>query len=732
MLFFFCLRPCRSCAQFYPALPPVPASQLHQLLQQVRAASNATQRIPALTALGNLYLNLPLKKTADLATAQRYAQQALDESIQANNQAGKADALLLLGQLYFVKKTPGAIEQLLAQAGDTTKAKLLLQLSLYYWNRDADDKTKDYVTSIAYAKQAAVLSEKLGIKELSLMCRRNIAINDAMLRKPGAEANLLNIVNEYQQAGYKKLQYIYLPVTYYFHMISRADKAYYYSQAAVNAVNETKDTLAAGDVYMIKGILDYHRENYSDAVASGKQALQFYSRQSGLYAVSSPLVHGIISAAYDKMGEKTTAINYIKSVLQQYPPNEVEDSIQLLTRIGHAYRELKRFPEAENYFLQVYALSRRSHFGEQNANVNLGQLYLDARQYEKARPYLYKALAMQQPDERESSQRVLHYMLFLVDSATHHYLSALGHQSFLNDQAAVQARLERDKEVKRMEVAYKALEKEQELKLKNQHILFLQQQAGAQQEKLQQSQKIGLLIAGGLALSLVILALLFFLYRQKQRSSRKMLHKNQLLQKLVSEKERLLKEVHHRVKNNLHTIFCLLESQARTATPEARTALEKSQHRIYAMSLFHQKIYQSDDIEKVDFGNYIRDFLVFLEDGYDLEARNIRVAHELAPVSLQPRLAMPLALIANEALTNAAKYAFEGRTSGVIRLSLIQQDEACRMTICDNGIGMPNPGSSVNRSLGMELMYGLCAEIGAEINFEVNNGTRICITFNAA
>jgi two-component sensor histidine kinase len=429
------------------------------------------------------------------------------------------------------------------------------------------------------------------------------------------------------------------------------------------------------------------------------------------------------------MGKKLEAINYIENMMDKYPPKTMTDSITYLQRIGHAYRELKRFPEAESYFLRVSAILKKHHLNPGDINLDLGSLYLDAHQYEKARIFLYGELSAPYRSYTKGGQRQLHYMLFLADSATHHYLSAIKHQNFLNNKAEFKLRKDRDSVVKTMEVAYKALEKEQEIKLNNQNIARLKQQAVAQQEKLKQSQKISLLTAGALLLSLVVLMLFYFLYRQNRQSNKEMSHKNQLLYKLVSEKEWLLKEVHHRVKNNLHTVFCLLESQARTATKEARSALEKSQLRIYAMSLFHQKVYQSENIEQVDFGFYIRDFLVFLHDSFDMEARNIRITQHLAPVSLSLKQAMPLALVANEALTNAAKYAFEGRSSGEIRITLEKQNQSHLLTISDDGTGIPAECFSVNRSLGMELMHGLCADIGAAISFEIENGTKICISF---
>lgn len=731
ILLLACMLPGGLYAQYYPAPAPVAAYQLHALSTQLKTARNAHERVRVLNALCNLYNNLPYKNPADLVLAEQYAKQALAEGTRINDQPGNSEALLLLGQLYYFSDDLNSFEQLPSKANDSTRAKLFLQLSFYIWGRDAQDKTADYLKSNDYARQAATISEKLGLKELSLMAERNISINNLYLKKPDAEAEVLKIIEKYKQAGYKKLQYIYYPLTCYFDFIRHTDKAYFYSEAAVAAVDATKDTLSAGDIYIEKSVLAYRREKYDETILACKKALTFYEHYPSVYYVSSPMVHEIISAAYNKMGKKTAATNYMLNALHQYPPRGTQDSLTYLLRLGNAFREQKAFDKSEDCFKQIYNIAYRLHKDEEYANINLGHVYLDAGKFEKARHFLYKGLALNKPEENTAGLRYLHYMLYLADSATQHYLAAIEHLNKSNEHAFADVRLEQDKAVKQMEVAFRAREKEQELKLKNQNIIFLQRQGQAQKEKLKQSEKIGLLTAGALVLAVVIMLLLFFFYRQKQRSSREMARKNQQLQKLVSEKEWLLKEVHHRVKNNLHTIFCLLESQARTATPEARSALEKSTHRIYAMSLFHQKVYQSGNIQHVDFGNYLREFLLFLQEGFDLETRNIRVTHEMTAISLPLNLAMPLALIANEALTNAAKYAFEGRTSGEINLSLQTHEQAYRMTISDDGIGMTHPGSSDKQSLGMELMHGLCADIGAAINFEVNNGTRINIAFNA-
>jgi|GEM_PF-1464535 len=724
--FLVIILPLRSFSQYYPAPEPVSSNRLPGLLLELRSAPNGPAHIEALNALSNLYFSIPLKKTSDLAISQKYARQALDESIKTNNQAGRSYALLMLGQRYAYTGDMKSVEELLPLADDTIRAKLLLQISFFYWNNEHQDEDK----CIDYAKRAASISEKLGLDDLTLMSRRIIVYAHSTQRIEDLESEMLQLLADHQKVGYKKLHYIYLPFAWYCNSTDRQEKAYYYSEAAVNSVEQTQDSLAGGDVYLAKAHVLMSQERFAEAIEAGHRAVRYLERNSGVYVVSGTYVHSAISAAYSKLGKKEEALKYILQTMKKYPPQIRQDSLEYLERLGHTNRELKRYRNAEYYFQQRYTLNKRAGADLASDNLNLGQLYVESGQYAKSRPFLYKVLNSPLYDAmKKGGKRHIHYMLFLADSASAHYLSAIKHQQFLNNEAAVESRLEIDRAVKKMEVEYRTQEKEQEIKLKNQNIDLLKRDVFAQHEKLRQSQKISLLIAGGLLLMVIVVLLFFFLYRQNKRNSKKIAVKNQLLQKLVSEKEWLLKEVHHRVKNNLHIIFCLLESQARTATEEARTALEKSKNRIYAMSLFHQKVYLSDDIEQVNFGRYIEDFLVFLRDNFDLEERNIRIVHELDVVMLPVRTAMTLALVANEALTNAVKYAFKGRTSGEIMLSLENNEYTHVLTISDNGVGMPVSSFSVNRSLGMDLMEGLCTDIAADIRFEVKNGTTIRIDF---
>ena len=242
---------------------------------------------------------------------------------------------------------------------------------------------------------------------------------------------------------------------------------------------------------------------------------------------------------------------------------------------------------------------------------------------------------------------------------------------------------------------------------------------------------------GGAALLLLFLGLLYNRYRFKQRSNKQLesqqkeiTQKNATLQHLVEEKEWLLKEVHHRVKNNLHTVICLLESQAEYLENDALKAIENSQHRIYAMSLIHQKLYQSEDVKTIDMVTYLPEFIRYLDDSFG-NNRRIHFELDIEPLQLGISQAIPIALIVNEAVTNSFKYAFPRKKEGHVTIRMRRMNDEIILTIADDGIGIDTSILDVpSGSLGLKLIKGLSEDINGTISFENNAGTKITIVFN--
>jgi two-component sensor histidine kinase len=251
-------------------------------------------------------------------------------------------------------------------------------------------------------------------------------------------------------------------------------------------------------------------------------------------------------------------------------------------------------------------------------------------------------------------------------------------------------------------------------------------------------------IAGALMLVL-LLGLGYSRYRFKQKINRlleakqlEINQKNHTLEQVLGEKEGLLeekewmlREIHHRVRNNLQIVISLLNSQAGYLSDNAAlSTIKESQHRVQAMALIHQKLYQSEKVARVEMASYINDLVVYLRDSYS-QPQSIRYNLKVEPLELDVSLAVPLGLIINEALTNALKYAFPGDNSGTVSLSLHPASETTyELTIADDGAGLPPGYDPVrSRSLGMTLMHGLSEQLGGVLHISGPPGVVIRLVF---
>jgi len=259
-----------------------------------------------------------------------------------------------------------------------------------------------------------------------------------------------------------------------------------------------------------------------------------------------------------------------------------------------------------------------------------------------------------------------------------------------------------------------------------------------QESELKKSKLLNYLSIGSLFLLLITIGLLYNRYRLKQRNNIKLEIKekeinkaNANLRHLLEEKEWLLKEIHHRVKNNLQTVISLLNSQSAYLDDDmAISAIKNSQHRIHSMSLIHQKLYNSENISTINMPNYIKELVEYLKDSFTLGQR-IRFELKIDSLELDVAHAVPLGLILNEAITNSIKYAFPENRTGMIYVTLEGTSEnKYLLTISDNGIGFDADISAKKiNSFGMSLIKGLSDDLDAKFSLENNNGTILKIEF---
>jgi PAS domain S-box-containing protein len=197
------------------------------------------------------------------------------------------------------------------------------------------------------------------------------------------------------------------------------------------------------------------------------------------------------------------------------------------------------------------------------------------------------------------------------------------------------------------------------------------------------------------------------------------------LQASLREKEVLLKEIHHRVKNNLQIISSLLDLQAETvADPRVRAIFEESQHHIQAMALIHESLYQSHDLARLDAADYLGRLSQQLFAAYQASDERITLKLDLDRVALEPNRAIPCGLLLNELLSNALKHAFPNGQTGEIHISLQVCSGQATLCVRDTGVGLPE-GLDFRHTdtLGLQLVYLLTEQLGGTITLEHAGGT---------
>ena len=280
---------------------------------------------------------------------------------------------------------------------------------------------------------------------------------------------------------------------------------------------------------------------------------------------------------------------------------------------------------------------------------------------------------------------------------------------------------------------FETLQGQLEFQQRGQVMKMMQLERQKEQEQLRETGLQRNVTIGG---TLLLLAFSLLAYRGYLVIHRQHRVQQQLIEekdKLLKDKDLLMQEIHHRVKNNLNIIISLLESQAAYLKNEsARAALQDIQNRIQAIFLLHQKLYRSAACAEVNAAAYILELVSHLSDTFDTGKHPLVITHQLEPLSLDASDLLPLGVILNEAITNAIKHAFPGnRLPGEIHLSLRQLDGGeVDLQIRDNGIGLP-AGHRYDEatSLGFTLISGLVSQLHGILTIENNDGVVIDIRF---
>ncbi len=530
-----------------------------------------------------------------------------------------------------------------------------------------------------------------------------------------AENAYLKSISLSSEAGVKKTQHIYSVLGNIYVFTGNLNLALKYELDALKIAESNKDTLELGDIHLYLGLIYERLKDNTSALNHYQIACSRFEKDLNNHLKDFTYAIGN-TAKMLIANNPDSAIALLERTIIQYPQiANVEAYGQFPMRLMQANMRLKNIADAQRYCNELLVLNKKyNNPGIYSAVI---RFFINTKQYTNAEHYL--ELFHSQANSRGTKPLIAdaYHFRYQIDSAKQNHKSALTNHLRYTALSAEILNEAKAKEIAALQVQYDTEQKEKD-------ILVLKQKGELQEAKLEQSHLMRNITFAGAALSLFIAGLLFRQYKVKQNTNKKLAH-------LLTEKEWLLKEVHHRVKNNLQTVVSLLESQARSLKDEALGAIQDSQNRVYAMSLIHKKLYQATDVASVNMKDYLPDLVQHLRDGLSYSAK-IRYSLEIESIELDVSQAVPVGLIINEAVTNSIKHAFPiSNDSCQISISLTKSfDEKICLVIADNGVGMIGVNEN-SQSMGLRLMKGLTEDIDGTFTIQSQGGVSIKIEFIA-
>lgn len=705
-----------------------------QLKKKIDAAESDSQKVELLLTLSSYYLRKPgeLKPDLDSATNLNFEAKKLSNTL--GYKQGKGKAMLLEGQIYRekgdskqgLKKTNEALAYSKKYNLTVLTADVYKELCAYegYDKEGFEAKIKHLETAVPlYKKSKAYRKQADALKDMADYYG-SIDENQKALQL------LDQAVVIYKAIGFKELQGVYTLLSDNYGILQNTQLSLQYALMAIKTAEEVQDTsYQLCTIYNHLALAYYDLLKYDLAFDNFEKALNIALEHKNVGDINT--ISYNLASLYCQQKNYTKALRTLKRTANDYPPNDEITKVRQRFIYVVCYSMLKQIGNAKPYYEQILKDYEESDAGLAYKLTAIIIYLQQSGQVEKTYAYIDKFKEFAKKSNKLILYSQIELLSFQSDHASKKYESAIQHlqkHQLLRDSLFNVEKLKQSA----------ALQLQFETEKKDKNIKLLTQQGKLQEIKIHNDQIIRYVFIGSVIVLILFLAFLYNSFRTKKKKNEELEiqrqqinEQNELNKKMLIEKEWLLKEIHHRVKNNLQIVISLLNTQsAYLDNEDALMAIQNSQHRMHAMSLIHQKLYQSDNLANIDMSWYIYELISYMRECFNTDNK-IHFILDNEKVYLDVAQAVPLGLIINEAINNAIKYAFPSEKKGDVNIELKNiSGDKYQLVISDNGVGLPDNFEETERdSLGMNLMMGLTDQIDGTFEMTSDNGLTIKITF---
>lgn len=703
--------------------------------QRLKSKYDDRDKVDLLLALGNYYFERDKYNVEPVTKSIVYAKQAFVISKKLKYKKGLGASYLLLSMLeqhdnHFnnsYKFASAAINNLT----DINENNLLGESWVMMWS----SKTlmgMNYEDRIFYLKKASSYFIKANNKKRLGDCYKEMGDIYLLIGNGRESLNYLKkALTLYQQTHYKKLDGTYDLMGAAYIFLGDYQEGLKYSFLALNTaekIGDQKSFLCA--IYNRIGLAYEEMSDNSNALIYYEKSLKVAEDFNNINDINA--IVGNTSRTLLKTGQYNKALKLITDIKNKYPKIGTTNSFKLDCILIRIYVHKKQYEKALPYQTKIISKIKEVHDYDILVMVytTLIDLNLALKNHEKSDYYNKLHLNVCKKLNKDSYFADYNLWEFKIDSARGKQEPAMMHYKEYVRFSKKYFDEKKSNEINKLNVLY-------ETEKKDKYITNLTNESILQNASLEKASLTRNIMVGGFV---ILFAFIYFLYRAYQSKQKNNLilnaqqdqirQSNISLKNAINEKEWLLREIHHRVKNNLHMVVGLLASQNEYLQGnEAIEANLESQRRVESMSMIHDKLYQSENLSMIDMPSYILDLTYYLSDSFDVR-KQIRFSLDIEKVDFPLSHSVPIGLILNEAVTNSIKYAFPESKEGVIKIILKLETGKFHLTICDDGIGIPDTVDPENtESLGLKLMKGLSEDILAEFKISNESGTKIELIF---
>lgn len=511
-----------------------------------------------------------------------------------------------------------------------------------------------------------------------------------------------------------------MAIAYHYRGIYELALRRHYEALALREPGNDKKLLSQS--YNNIGVLYRVKKDYSNAVQFFHQSLELKKAIKDTQGIINTYLN--IGSCFQYSKNYDSAYYYANATeALARQANKPDDVTGAICNKGTALKGLKKLTAAEPLLQQALNTARSNN----NTSIvltctqGLGDIYFEQQQFAKALELYKQGAAIAAAGGRWKEQLATFYEnIANCFASLQQYNEAFTYSKYYKNLRDTLLNEENSRHINEMNALYETDQKQKQILQLNDDVT-----RGNMANERSIKERNYLLLSS--LLLLVLLVVIVISYRNSRKKTQQLNEQNAVIEKALADKEVLLKEIHHRVKNNMQIVSSILDLQSVSSKDaQAAEAMREGKNRVQSMALIHQNLYQHDNLKGINARDYIGQLLIHLQDSYNIPAVSVKISTAIDDLNIDLDTMIPIGLMMNELITNVFKYAVPNTPNPELDIALQQKENILYLKVKDNGPGFADTEDvKITKSFGLKMVRAFAQKLKASLNVENSNGALV-------